>query len=233
VEELELDNTPASPQPQPTSGASDRDENNKKQVLQLKKLWSDNAIPPEGASRPKQPIEKLSKLFQYSYVVNVWFQTKCWIWMAQIGLSELYHWVSIKQEGRSIEKLRRVYQLDFGRVPWLIDVVRGSLVVDDLYQVQALLNIVCSDPDVTVVRGKNRFVTGKKDTGYRDIQLTVRCNGFAFDALPGYNQANVGLDEDTCQKLCAEVQIHLKAFHDFKDDESHKGYTEWRAIMGE
>ena len=175
-------------------------------------------------------IDSLGELFLYSYVVNTWFQTKCWLWMKELGLQDDYSWISIKQEERAIEKARRSYG---GVVQRLLDIVRGSLVVDNLAQVEQLLEIVAADTDVEIVRGKNRFSSDMKDL-YRDVQLTVRCKAFSFDALPGYDAARTPLIKaHTCKKLCAEVQIHLRSFYDFKNEQSHTDYKKYRAIMGE
>ena len=56
-----------------------------------------------------------------------------------------YSWVDIKAEERTIEKLRRSY---FGRVEFILDVVRGSLIVDNVAEVKVLLEIICKDRDV-------------------------------------------------------------------------------------
>ena len=173
----------------------------------------------------------MGELFLYSYVVNIWFQTKCWLWMKQLGLQDRYSWTDIKQEERAIEKARRSYG---GVVQYLLDIIRGSLVVDSLAQLEQLLDIIHADKDVQIVRGKNRFRSDVDVDGYRDVQLVVRCKGFRFDVLPGYNAARIpAIKAEICQKLCAEVQIHLSSFYDFKNEQSHADYKKYRAIMGE
>ena len=154
-----------------------------------------------------------------------------------------YSWVDIKGEGRTIEKLRRSY---FGIVGWVLDIMRGSLVVDDLEQVQELLKIICADQEVKVARGKNRFSDSHKKghdvVGYRDLQLTVQCVGFRPQYLPNWpgssdTALSMDVQEDLkqCPKFFAEVQIHVRDMYDFKvnDTEGHESYIEWRTMMGE
>jgi hypothetical protein len=129
-----------------------------------------------------------------------------------------------KRRKRTIEKVWRGYRGDATR---LRDLVRCSIVFDDIASLFAGLKLILGDDRIEVLRVKNRFAGEYDPTescGYRDIQLNMVLKGCNFDE----DQKELGLHEHIC-----ECQLHLACFYDQKDDLGHAAYVRFRNCRAE
>lgn len=210
---------------------------------ELDKAWIDAMVP---KTSQEQPTNRLAKLYYHASSVNSWYQKKVEHWHSKIkrekknNINSFTH-TSIKSVERTIEKARRVY---FGIVANVCDIVRASIVVSTLDDARLLFQLIAEDPDVEIVRGKNRFLSGssaKKSGGYRDLQLSLRLVGF-----------NGMLDDATaslsCKQHIAEMQIHLDEIYKIKMEDGegdaelyinepelqtgHGRYARFRTLIG-
>jgi hypothetical protein len=125
-----------------------------------------------------------------------------------------------KRRKRAIEKVWRSYN---GVATRLCDLVRCSLVFDTPEGMEAGLDLILKDRSIRIVRAKNRFARDydapKQSCGYRDIQLNAVVEGDRFTD----DEVALGLHEHAC-----EIQLHLSAVYEHKNDEGHKRYVEYR-----
>ena len=97
-------------------------------------------------------------------------------------------------------------------VSWLFDVVRGSVLCETEADIVSLYEALESNPDVEIVRVKNRF-SPPLFNGYRDILM------------------NVAVKVGPVSHLC-ELQIHLKAIKDSEPmHKSHLTYEFFRSFF--
>merc|ERR1712048_991030 len=109
----------------------------------------------------------------------------------------------------------RSYIGDASRVT---DLVRGSIVYQNIEELLAGLRVVVADESVRIQRIKNRFARGYNSTcsaGYRDVCIVLRL------------QSSETLASGTNLHLC-ELQLHLSAISDVKSEEGHRRYVQWR-----
>jgi len=121
----------------------------------------------------------------------------------------------LKSVDRSVEKLARVYR---GQVWMLLDIVRDSIVVDDVASVCRFLALCVEDQEIQVLRVKNRMspsYNSRESCGYRDVLINFCLN------TPLTRQ--LGLSDHVC-----EAQIILKRFYEQKSDNGHKRYVVFR-----
>ena len=64
------------------------------------------------------------------------------------------HWASVKSSNRALEKLLRTYDDDVSR---LLDCCRQSIIFENLEELSQCFKAILQDPEITVVRVKNRF----------------------------------------------------------------------------
>ncbi|EKX38216.1 hypothetical protein GUITHDRAFT_115559 [Guillardia theta CCMP2712] len=124
-------------------------------------------------------------------------------------------WASIKNANRAIEKLVRSY---FGRVSKLTDVVRQTIVFKELRQLVECVEVIINDPEVEVVRIKNRLdpdYDASTSGGYRDVGINLRVihEGAKRWGVAGH--------------VC-ELQLLLEEFVALKSAEGHKRYVIFR-----
>ena len=108
-------------------------------------------------------------------------------------------WAGLKSTERALEKLLRCYSNDPSQ---LLDCCRQRIVFDGPAGVLACLEAAARDPDVVVVRVKNRLHGGydaRQTAGYRDVLLNVRVD------TP--ETRRLGIETHVC-----EVQLALAAF---------------------
>jgi len=82
-------------------------------------------------------------------------------------------WAAVKSPTRAIEKLQRVYNK---KVSHLIDLVRQAIVFQTIGELAACLDVILHDPQVRVLRIKNRYSTDFKAAstgGYRGEHFCV------------------------------------------------------------
>ncbi|EKX31665.1 hypothetical protein GUITHDRAFT_122152 [Guillardia theta CCMP2712] len=124
-------------------------------------------------------------------------------------------WASIKNANRAIEKLVRSY---FGRVSKLTDVVRQTIVFKELRQLVECVEVIINDPEVEVVRIKNRLdpdYDASTSGGYRDVGINLR--------LIHEGAKRWGVAGHVC-----ELQLLLEEFAALKSAEGHKRYVIFR-----
>ena len=110
----------------------------------------------------RQPYSKLAELYRHAFVVNIWFQdTLIPDWRKQMGLPTDQRFCNIKSPERAWVKCRRSYSGDVSR---LSDVCRGEMVLQSVDELAKLLDIICTDRRVEVMRGKCRFLLSDLDT---------------------------------------------------------------------
>lgn len=119
---------------------------------------------------------------------------------------------------RAFQKAWRSYAGDHRK---LCDVVRASLVFDDVDEITEALKRVVDDPDLVLVPqapDKNRFAAPAGVFGYRDLQLA----------------AVLRTDEAKKRKLDGhvfEIQLHLRAFEHLKrEGGGHRTYVSSRNL---
>lgn len=108
-------------------------------------------------------------------------------------------WATLKSPLRAVEKLVRAYQNDSSR---LLDLVRQSIIVDNVEDVIRCLELVMADPELVVVRIKNRLdpgYDGVETAGYRDVSINLRIDNAMTRGL--------GVETHVC-----ELKILLKTF---------------------
>ena len=126
----------------------------------------------------------------------------------------------LKSPMRAVEKLVRSYGQDASR---LLDVCRQAIVFDNLRGLIDCLDIVISDPDVRVVRVKNRYQTGYNSTlsgGYRDVLLNLQ--------LHSPEAVLLGVEAHVC-----ELQLMLSEFAALKTEEGHEHYVTVRNLRAD
>jgi len=133
---------------------------------------------------------------------------------------KVVQWGKLKGVGRAVEKLIRSYGEDVSR---LLDVCRQSIIFDSVGDVADCLQLILSDPDVSVVRLRNRLDPGydsAQSAGYRDVSLNLR--------LSTPDSAGLGLDTHVC-----EVLLLVRGFAEIKNAAGHKRYIDFRNRRGE
>ncbi len=153
------------------------------------------------AQNLKQPIADFDLLYQRAQNG----QQELEILTAQIALL-----TNTKTHSSGIKsKQRAQYKVDAklsGEADQITDLVRSSIVANDIQSLMKVYELVSRESDV--VRVKNRF---KKPTpsGYRDLSLLVR--------LPK-------------SQMIAEVQLHLADFSTIKNGAEHDNYEQIQQI---
>jgi len=129
-------------------------------------------------------------------------------------------WAQMKSPSRAVEKLVRAYKGDESR---LLDLCRQSIIFDTIEEVTQCLQNIENDPEVVVVRVKNRYTRdydGKETAGYRDVSLNLRID----------NEVTRGLGVET--HVC-ELKLLLTSYANLVSDRGHKQYVMWRNMRGE
>ncbi|EKX41057.1 hypothetical protein GUITHDRAFT_112793 [Guillardia theta CCMP2712] len=140
--------------------------------------------------------------------------------MADPTLESTICWAKIKNATRAIEKLVRSY--DFC-VYKLLDVVRQSIIFKDLDHLCDCLDKIARDPEIEVVRIKNRLdpdFDSKISGGYRDIGINLR--------IVSTQTKKEGVEGHIC-----ELQLLLEDFHKLKTLEGHKRHVQFRNLRCE
>jgi len=129
-------------------------------------------------------------------------------------------WAKIKAPERASEKVLRSYKGDVSR---LLDICRQSIVFRTLADMTACLCAIIDDPEVRVVRVKNRMSPDfdpRSSGGYRDVVVNLRMVSEATSRF--------GVDTHVC-----ELQLLLLEFAMVKSDAGHKRYVQFRNTKGE
>ena len=131
-----------------------------------------------------------------------------------------FKWCALKSAQRAIEKVIRSYGQDASR---LVDVCRQSIVFEDMRGVAACLGAIAADPDVALLRVKNRLDPAHDaipSGGYRDVNLNLR--------FTTASAALLGVEAHVC-----EVQLVLLRIAELKREDGHARYVTGRNLRAE
>jgi hypothetical protein len=136
------------------------------------------------------------------------------------GSSVEIKWGKLKSADRAIEKIIRSYGHEVSR---LVDVCRQTIVFETLQDVFICLSAMVADPDIDLLRIKNRYDT-KYDSslsgGYRDVNINLRFRSHLALLL--------GVETHVC-----EVQLVLLCVAALKNEEGHRNYVTYRNLRAE
>jgi len=186
--------------------------------------------PRDGVNlKGRETRDQLLIMMTQAWAVNDKFQKLSKEWRAQVVSpgtgGEERESILPKRRARAIEKVWRAYDGDATR---LRDLVRCSLVFDQISDVKRCLEAILRDDRVVVQQIKNRLALSynacEKSCGYRDIQLKITLGEGQFDNA----ELDMGLHEHVC-----EVQLHLKSMYDLKSDSGHQRYVNYRNKIAE
>ena len=203
------------------------------QDVQQRQEGRPSAEPSALHTEARKTQEQLLIMLTQAWGLNDKFQRIATSWKAQCAVAgtggeEHEKGLLPKRRARAIEKVWRAYGGDATR---LRDLVRCSLVFDDVSDLSQCLGLVLADPRVRVLQVKNRFASAynarAESCGYRDVQLKVTLAAADAGAFTP-DELAMGFHEHVC-----EVQLHLKKIYELKNDEGHKRYVEYRNRMAE
>ncbi|EKX55382.1 hypothetical protein GUITHDRAFT_99165 [Guillardia theta CCMP2712] len=127
----------------------------------------------------------------------------------------------LKSIDRCVEKLSRAYAGDVSR---LVDIVRQSIMFEDLKELHACLEMIAEDPDLQVIRVKNRFdrrYDARQTGGYRDVCLNV--------CLVTDETWRVGVSGHVCELQLALCDYKMRA----TSGKGHSRYVSYRNLRCE
>ena len=127
---------------------------------------------------------------------------------------------AIKSQARAIEKLYRSYN---GNASRLVDLVRASVVYDDVGSLAAAIRTIRADPELIVVGKKNTLSLAhdsRTSAGYRNVALSI----LIIDPFT----TSLGLETHVC-----ELQLGLKDIEALRNDTGHANYIAWRDTNAE
>ena len=115
------------------------------------------------------------------------------------------------------------------------------IVFDQIGDLTACLRTMLADPDVEVLRVKNRFAArydAEHTAGYRDVAVNLRVLAAALPSpAPGAESAAWEAESDqqtipspAAEHVC-EVQLLLLPFMEAKCDSGHRRYIAYRNAM--
>jgi len=166
-----------------------------------------------NTTKPRQQICDLAVLFAQAATMNEYFQGVVSAWAGGLG-AHVRH-CPVKRRSRAIEKLFRSYHGDPG---WLIDLVRASITFATIEALLACFQRIRADDRIAILNIKNRFdldFNSAESAGYRNMSLSF--------IIVDDSTMHLGVDAHIC-----ELQLGCKAIDDFKNDEGHHNYVEWR-----
>ena len=134
-----------------------------------------------GRRGQRRDVRTLGDLYFEADQLNDMLQRKLAALVAGLGH---HHGSTVKAEARALQKVFRSYGGDWRR---LTDLVRASLVFDDLASMAAFLRRAAADTDLSIVPthdGKMRLQDCPAPGGYRDVQLSVRLYRVWTEAPP-------------------------------------------------
>lgn len=170
----------------------------------------------------RRRFEHFVEIFRRSRLLDPLVQSKAKQWAASVPAANDHAEINalnapLKTHKRAIEKVWRSYG---GKPECLLDVSRCGIVCTSLEQVCALVATVTNDPDVSVLRCKNRFhpnYDSRETAGYRDISFNMVLNTREAAALDVLD-------------VVFEVQLLLRAVYELKTDEGHANYRRFRNL---
>ena len=127
-------------------------------------------------------------------------------------------WGHIKRLDRAVEKIMMNYE---GRPSHLLDLVRQRIVFDSLHDIRVCLAAISNDPDLSIVRMRNRLnasYDGHATAGYRDVVLAVRMQTQATMVL-GVNGHVM------------ELQLAHRGMASLLHPSQHERYVQFKTVM--
>jgi len=159
------------------------------------------------------PIASIDQLYMQAYLVAPLFLERVRTWALDSGAVE---YADIKRVDRAVEKASRSYD---NKVCKLVDVVRQSIVYEKLEDMVLCLQRISDDPQVRILRIKNRFAQDysaeQESGGYRDVALNL--------VIVNEETLALGVAGHVC-----ELHLMFKSFHRIKTDECHQRYVAFR-----
>jgi hypothetical protein len=129
----------------------------------------------------------------------------------------------LKEPTRAVEKTQRVYGGDCSR---LLDICRDCLVFDDLEDLVVMLDRLRKDPEIKIVRIKNRldpnYDSSTLSAGYRDVMVNIQVR----------NSETMSLN---IEFHIAEIQLIPRAVYERRTSgtfNGHMNYVLWRDLRG-
>lgn len=182
--------------------------------LPKSKSKSEILQPFDGSTHPHN---RLVAMFHFASAADHIFQKFVSEWSDAVpGETHPKH-SPVKSPERAVQKLQRSYGLE--NATRILDLVRATIVCQDLHLVSQVVEVVRGDPRVRVLREKNHFSPEfNAPTGYRNFQMVMQI-----------------LDPATAGFIC-ELQIDLQSMHDEKNrpgSSGHANYKKWRNYKGE
>ena len=171
-----------------------------------------------GTAKPRQYVDDLAVLFAQAAALNGHFQDLVAARVAVAGGRGAA--AAVKSRARAIEKLYRSYNGDASR---LVDLVRASVVYDDVAALATAIRTIRADPELVVVGRKNSLSLAhdsRTSAGYRNVALSI----LVIDPFT----TSHGLETHVC-----ELQLGLKDIEALRDDTGHANYIAWRDINAE
>jgi hypothetical protein len=136
------------------------------------------------------------------------------------GRGGRYKWAGLKSAQRAVEKVVRAYDGDVSR---LLDLCRETMVFEDLRGLCEGARALLGDPDVRVLRVKNRMDPGwdaGAAGGYRDVLVNLQ--------ICTEQTRWLRVDQHVC-----ELQLSLRGLAEVKSDEGHRNYVRFRNQCGQ
>ena len=120
-------------------------------------------------------------------------------------------WPEIKHVNMAIHKMAIHYH---GSTSQLVDIVRQRIVFDSVADICECLRIITNDPDLEIVRFKNRFDPRKdaRITGcYRDVVVVLRVVTLLTTRLGVAGHRCVCVCDGACMCMCVCVRVCMSA----------------------
>jgi len=161
-----------------------------------------------------QPTASLSCLYALARGINDWYQQVVRQIAEDCGCDSRE--APLKSLTRGQEKLERTYK---GKVPYLVDVVRSTIVATDVAKVHEVVTKVMATTTIHVIKNRLSLDYDGEDTaGYRDVQMQI-----SFGEMEGSPFAG----------FVFELQVHLVPILALKSDYGHKLYIKLRNLRGD
>jgi len=171
-----------------------------------------------SADGPRQPCTDIDELYKQAERLQLLFTAKATKWAG--ATAGKLHVGPVKKGTRAIQKIVRSYSGDVSR---LFDLCRGCISFPDLEMLRKALELIATDPEVEVLRLKNRFdrdYDSSRSAGYRDACLILR--------LVNDETRHMGVEGH-----CCELQLHVHKLFSAKTDGGHARYVKWRNMRCE
>ena len=135
------------------------------------------------------------------------YQGMCDQWSSRSQALRFMGCETVKKFPRAVQKVWRGYR---GQPNLLLDILRSSIVLEDISSVLHCLTILAESEEVEIVRIKNRFDRRYDSTasaGYWDLSMNLKLRDTGF---------------------IVELQLHLQCMIAIKSNDGHRRYVKFR-----